>query len=192
MWIHEKRFIILIQLFSKVISTQPREKSTAVKVPRRSMWWLWLFVVVNGEKLRFENREFFLSGARLPDDRRLYTSPCGIRTKWQSVKAFHFFLCQSHEFFFKKIDRMLFLFWLMIMDSTILVIMDQKLKLHKWINYHRMVSDLKIIMSNRYAHHHEVNSCPENIKFTQARVKGLTLWLIIYESYSMTRTDFMI
>ena len=75
----------------------------------------------------------------------------------------------------------------MIMDSTILVIMDQKLKLHKWINCRRMVSGSKIIMSNRYAHRHEVNSCPENIKFTQARVK-----YILYESYSMTHTDFMI
>ena len=24
------------------------------------MWWLWLFVVINGEELRFENRDFFI------------------------------------------------------------------------------------------------------------------------------------
>ena len=91
-------------------------------------------------------------------------------------------LGSAHNTCFKKVGRMWFLFWLMIMDSTILVIMDQKLKLHKWINCRRMVSDSKIIMSNRYAHRHEVNSCPENIKFTQARVKGHKVWVILYDS----------
>ena len=70
------------------------------------MWWLWLFVVVNGEKFRFENQN---------------------RPKVIFILA--------NDYGFNDISYH-----------------GSEIKLHKWINYHRVVSDLKIIMSNRYAH----------------------------------------